>query len=337
MKMNRRSLALMVVPLAACSDGLTVPTPETIGPDFSLIQVDDGDNHYRPVASNVPARANIWTSLAQSFTAEDPTVRFAFGMIDLTGASDVGRTVIYNLYEGENSYTTLLASRSVSVPPGLPEAPGYPDLGFVEADFTDVVLVPGQRYTVEATVPLEALPVEGETTSFGIWTSLSDPYDGGRFFFPSGYYNGYFAQQDMFLRVTPVPPVEALGTQIQALVDAGVLTRGQGNALTTKLDRAQALASGGKTGPARGVLTALIHQVEGLVKAGKLSAAEGQSLIDLVGLIRDSLAPSGVTIALVANQGSHDLSFIDVAAHPVTNTIPVGQWPRSVATTTIHP
>jgi hypothetical protein len=87
----------------------------------------------------------------------------------------------------------------------------FGDLGFVDADFTDVELTPGEKYTVLVGRSGSSLPDLGTTTGFGVWTSLSNPYSGGRFFFPVGYAgwlglsynNDFFSQQDMLFRVTP--------------------------------------------------------------------------------------------------------------------------------------
>src|SRR6266850_146364 len=126
------------------------------------IIVDDGDNHFRPVASNVPAFGNVWNSMAQSFTAEDPSILFGFRLKDSDSSlPHAGASIIYNLYAGENSYSTLLASKTVAFPNVVAagsRARFGRDVGFVDADFSDVTLVAGQKYTVEVTVPSSALP-----------------------------------------------------------------------------------------------------------------------------------------------------------------------------------
>jgi hypothetical protein len=164
----------------------------------------------------VPAFGNVWNFLAQSFTAEDRRISFGFRMLDASAAlPNAGVSIEYSLYAGENSFSssTLLARRVVLLPSTLASDPRsvFGDLGFVDADFTDVELTPGEKYTVLVGRSGLSLPVLGTTTGFGVWTSLSNPYSGGRFFFPVGYAgwagqlynNDFFSQDDMLFRITP--------------------------------------------------------------------------------------------------------------------------------------
>src|SRR6267142_6865315 len=171
------------------------------------IVVDDGATNSRTVASNVPEFGNVWNSMAQSFTAEDPSILFGFRLKDSDSSlPHAGASIIYNLYAGENSYSTLLASKTVAFPNAVAAGSRgvFGDVGFVDADFSNVTLVVAEKYTVEISVPSSALPATGSNTGFGVWTSLNNPYSDGRFFFSSGYNNAFFSQQDMLFRVTAV-------------------------------------------------------------------------------------------------------------------------------------
>lgn len=209
--------ALLVISLAAgCGESFTEPVRDSAPLSLALVLVDDGSTNFRPVASNVPAFGNVWNLLAQSFTAEDRRISFGFRMKDASAAlPNAGASLEYSLYAGENSYSssTFLARRVVVLPSTLATDPRsvFGDLGFVDADFTDVELTPGEKYTVLVGRSGFSLPDLGTTTGFGVWTSLSNPYSGGRFFFPVGYAgwvglfynNDFFSQQDMQFRVTP--------------------------------------------------------------------------------------------------------------------------------------
>lgn len=208
----------------ACSQGPTESASADVQPLFGIIEVNPNVNNNRPVADNSPSRGAVWPGLGQSFTAEDPRVLFAFRMIDVDHdlSTNGGQTAVYNLYEGDGNFTTLLASRTVQIPTQLPaDARSSDDLGFVEADFTGVDLVPGLRYTMEVTVSAGDLPGLEERTPFGVWTSLDDPYAGGRFYFPpeAGYNNDFFAGQDMLFRVTPVSEPDADGDGVPDVDD----------------------------------------------------------------------------------------------------------------------
>ncbi len=96
-------------------------------------------------------------------------------------------------------------------------------------------------------------------------------------------------------RVEIPPPnpqalLDALDDGVQDLVDAGALNRGQGNTLISKIEAANRQLERENIPPTVNILNAFINQVEAFIQAGILSAAEGQSLIDLandaIGLIQ---------------------------------------------------
>ena len=66
---------------------------------------------------------------------------------------------------------------------------------------------------------------------------------------------------------------------VDALVAAGVLNRGQGNALQAKLDAALRALARGDVQEARGDLNDFISQVKALIKSGRLTAEQGNGLI----------------------------------------------------------
>jgi len=81
-------------------------------------------------------------------------------------------------------------------------------------------------------------------------------------------------------------PFELVVAQVEDLVEDEVLTPGTGSSLTNKLDAAERQLSRGNTNAATNSLRAFINQVNGFIKAGKLSPQMGQQLIDSVnGLI----------------------------------------------------
>ena len=171
------------------------------------ITVDDGSQNSRAIAANVSEYGNVWNSLAQSFTATDPFVRFGFRLFDEDSSlPNAGTSLVYRLYQGENVYTALLATRTVTMPSTLSTDARsvWGDVGFVEADFSDVALTPGSRYTVEITLPAGSLPAIGSYSGVSVWTSLLNPYTGGRFFFTANYDNSFFADQDMLFHMQPV-------------------------------------------------------------------------------------------------------------------------------------
>ncbi len=80
--------------------------------------------------------------------------------------------------------------------------------------------------------------------------------------------------------LTPVESVDQLADAVEDLVDDGTLSAGEANSLLAKLKVATGLINDGKTKAAGNVLDAFIQEVEALVRSGRLSDAQGQTLID---------------------------------------------------------
>ena len=219
---------------------------------FDLV-VDDGANNSRPVASNDAAFGNIWNSLSQTFTAQWPRATFGFRLFNRDWYTfallpDAGKPVVLNLYSGENSYSQLLASKTVVIPAQLSSNPRsiWGDVGFVMADFSAVALTVGARYTVEITLPSADLPASGERSNISVWTSLANPYPNGRFYFHCCYDNSYFASQDLLFKMTevvesgPVAQAEAVEEEIVEALDDGDISSAVARLLLDSLTPIQA-------------------------------------------------------------------------------------------------
>jgi len=214
------------------------------GSSMAEVVVDDGACNSRPVADNSPSRFSIWASMAQSFTAPYSRISFGFRLREdvIAGVSQAGKPVIYNLYQGEISPLNFLASRTVQFPATVlgPGTCRWGDAGFVDADFSGVELTVGQKYTVEVTVPSSDLPALETQTGFGVWTSLNDPYSGGRFYFPPiaanpvSRNNVFFARDDMLFRIYESGPAEQL-----AALQTKVTGVGPGASFADKIALAQ--------------------------------------------------------------------------------------------------
>jgi C-terminal processing protease CtpA/Prc len=79
--------------------------------------------------------------------------------------------------------------------------------------------------------------------------------------------------------------IDQLVGQIGELVNAGVLKKGQGNALTPKLEQALKRIDDGKYHVAVNVLQDFIGQLNDLVADGALQEAEAQPFIDQAGIM----------------------------------------------------
>src|SRR5262249_34466441 len=92
--------------------------------------------------------------------------------------------------------------------------------------------------------------------------------------------------------LTSQQATSTLASQVQALASQHVLSGGQTNALTAKLNHAIDKLNAGKTTVAVNELRAFISQVNDLAQTGVLSAAEGQALTSTAQRILASLGVS---------------------------------------------
>ena len=168
-----------------------------------VIDLPPGNQFSQQIAANDSTFGNIWTGVAQSFTAEDPFITFAFYGYTNNSTSD---SVLLSLYAGDGLFTTPLDQQMFAF------AAGSPGSQLIVADFSAVALVPSGLYTVVASLPTMALPPSGTTTNFGIQYAQTDatpdPYSDGRFYFTGSPYdmsNPAFSTRDIAFQVTPVP------------------------------------------------------------------------------------------------------------------------------------
>jgi len=89
----------------------------------------------------------------------------------------------------------------------------------------------------------------------------------------------------------PAEQGDLLIGDVEDLVTAGVLNRGQGNALISKLENILAKIDRGQIRAAINQLEAFINQVEALVSGGTLTTEQGAELIAAANDIMDALAP----------------------------------------------
>lgn len=256
-----------------------------------VVVEDDGGCRARPVADNRPSSGNVWTSMAQSFTAPASRISFGFRLFEPSGTpSQAGKPIIYNLYAGEISPLALLASRTVLYPAtAIGVYCGAPDAGFVTADFSAAPLVIGQKYTIEVSLPVADLPAIESTAGILVRTNLTDLYIGGRFYFPVSptnpvsRFNEFFVAQDMHFRITESGPAQQL-----AALQAAVASAGPGSSLSDKLNLAQGYLSVPDVVATCDILADFVSQVRAQSNK-KLSAGLAALLISDAEAIRAAL------------------------------------------------
>jgi uncharacterized repeat protein (TIGR03803 family) len=187
-------------------------------------------NNFNNVAANVPTSGNVWTGLAQSFTAEDSHILFGFYVGNFTGAN-VSGTLLFSLYAGDGQFTNLLGQASATA------TLGNFDTTLLQVDFSSVTLNPGDRYTVVVSLPSGQLPTLGTYSDLSVmYNSLNNSYPGGRFYFVGASYDessSFLALRDLAFKVTPLGPSPTVlhsfsGTDGR-LPLAGLITDAKGN------------------------------------------------------------------------------------------------------------
>src|SRR5439155_20946120 len=86
--------------------------------------------------------------------------------------------------------------------------------------------------------------------------------------------------------LTPQGATQQLNDSVNGLVSQGVVSQGNGNALTTKLQAAISSLNKGDTTAACNQLKAFVNQVQAFINNGQLTQAQGQALINSANAIR---------------------------------------------------
>jgi hypothetical protein len=120
--------------------------------------------------------------------------------------------------------------------------------------------------------------------------------------------------------------ITAISNQVNTLVNTGVLNKGDGNALTSKLNAATSSLNAGNTTAGVNQLNAFMNQVNAFQKAGKLSSAQAQALVSSVNLAITSAQGSGTRLVNDSSSGtaaSGDTQPVTDAEELVSGTLGV--------------
>lgn len=194
----RRPVAIALSLLLAATQTLSTAAADEVVVTGSHVM---GLSIYAPQANR--------TSLVQTFRAEDPRIRFGFefgvnqgenpGLYDPFG----GVTLVYRLYEGDKALKKLIATRYVSMPHTFVDSEDTSDnVGFVEADFSQVRLKVGRQYSMQVT--RDPKP----NVSIFAWAFEDSPYPHGIAYRPPAEAHDspreFDADFDAYFKMTPV-------------------------------------------------------------------------------------------------------------------------------------
>lgn len=151
------------------------------------------------------------TSLVQTFRAEDPRIRFGFEFWVVHADFDRpelydpfgGVMLTYRLYEGDKSLKKPIATRHVAMPHTFVDSEDtLSNVGFVEADFSQVRLKVGKQYSMQVT--RDPKP----NVFFAVWAFEDSPYPDGIAYTPPAESHDspreFDADFDAYFRMTPV-------------------------------------------------------------------------------------------------------------------------------------
>ena len=132
---------------------------------------------------------NSFEPVAQSFTAEDPSVSFAF-FYDQINPGSPNDPLRLRLLTGDGLGGTELGSFTFTVPLALS--------GFFDVSLSSITLTVGQQYTAVLDVP-------GTSPLWSIFFNNSgNPYSGGRAYSALAFGFQFDATDDVRFRVTPL-------------------------------------------------------------------------------------------------------------------------------------
>lgn len=138
---------------------------------------------------DITIQVNAFEPIGQSFTAEDPGVKFAFFYTPINGGA-LNDPLEIRLLAGDGLGGPQLGSFTFSMPSGFS--------GFFDVDFSSVTLTVGQQYTAVVIQP-------GSSPYWGVELQQNtNPYSGGRAYFTSGFGLQNNPGDDFRFRVTPV-------------------------------------------------------------------------------------------------------------------------------------
>ena len=204
-----------------------------------------------------------WTKYDDQITT-DPPYAFSDPVLKLgeTGDWDVHRTIDPMVIKKGSGYEMCYVGASWDEP--------YHDIGYAQSN--DGI------HWVKYPEPVLTRPNWGNTTYGGTLLKFEDVY---HLWYACFHSNDGMADPQIgyATAITPVQMIDNIIAKVEELEDAGVLNKGQANALIKKLEAAQESINKGNYNAAINQLNAFINQVSAFMNAGILTVEQGNELM----------------------------------------------------------
>ncbi len=247
--------------------GVGLPVQSINGENWYLMQPRLADPALQPDEAHIRQMAAMFQELLH--------IRYSSSLFRLQTAAEVQARLSYH-NTGPDQIAGLIALR-------LADDGALPDLD--PAYESIVVLLNAndepQTITIDGTAGVAYVlhPVQQASVDPVVTTAAYDSGSGA--FTVPGRTTAVFVAQEQE-PATPQERLQDVIADVQALVDAGVLNRGQGNSLIVKLQQAIDRLDAGNENAAVNVLNAFINQVEAFRRSGRLTPAQANGLIEQV-------------------------------------------------------
>lgn len=154
--------------------------------------------------TNASAMIQYYAPIGQSFTAVSSSLTTFGFRVQNCNDSYPNNPLTYSLYSGETASGTPLATRQVALPSGD---------NYLDADFSGVSLLPGQKYTMllSATSSRGCVLLNGGETQ----TPSDHDYPGGRMVYGGTFYSG----GDLTFRLIALPRADLLVNTLEVSAD----------------------------------------------------------------------------------------------------------------------
>jgi PKD repeat protein len=221
------------------------------------------------------------------------------------GQSGSGQSVSHT-YAQDGSYPVrLIVTDNLGVADTSFTAANVSNVAPLISTLPSATLLPGETYSAEGSFTDPGSDPWSATVNYGDGTGSSTLPLSGKAFSLAHVYNvpatyqlevrvsddDVTSSRKQFVTViTPLQGLAPAAGMIQELISDGRIDSGNGNSLSSKLDAAQRQLTRGGSTAAANQLSALLNEIDAMVRSGRLSAGDAATLRALLGRVVSSLS-----------------------------------------------